>query len=232
LYGTVIADGIKNILTNRGGILDYINCQPGKEVYRDTIIAKITPNEDDMTYQNSTIQLATLQEQLNNLTTIFSLTDDTLALQKNIIQGQYDNNVQLLANLATSQDYSASSMDAQQQLLEQQYSSIQNAKTIDLDKMKTSISNAYKQYMIMIKDALKKVNDIFSSSSLSVSDKNTQLKQQVLTQYSILANKLSDTMTADQFSQYLLNMSEFMSLAASSITATTPSIALPQSSSL
>jgi hypothetical protein len=66
--------------------LDYINCQPGKEVYRDTIIAKITPNEADLSYQNSAIQLSTLQEQLKNMTTIFSLTDDTLVLQKNIIQ--------------------------------------------------------------------------------------------------------------------------------------------------
>ena len=78
LYGTVIADTIKTITTNRGGILDYVNCQPGKQVYKDTVIAKITPNADDLTYQNSNIQLSTLQEQLNNLTTIFSLTENTL----------------------------------------------------------------------------------------------------------------------------------------------------------
>ncbi len=232
LYGTVISDGIKNILTNRGGILDYVNCQPGKEVYRDTIIAKITPNADDLTYQNSAIQLSTLEEQLNNMTTIFSLTDDTLALQKNILQGQYDTNIQLLDNLDRSQNYSASNMDAQQELLDQQYSSLKKAKTIDLDKMKTSISNAYKQYMVMIKDALKKVNDIFSNSALSVSDKDPQLKQDVISEYSRLYNKLSDTMTTDEFSQYLSDISEFMSLAASSITASTPSTSLPQASSV
>jgi len=212
--------------------LDYIDCQPGKEVYRDTIIAKITPNEDDVTYQNSAIQLSTLQEQLNNLTTVFALTDDTLVLQKTILQDQYNNNVTLLSNLDKSQDYSASSITYQEQLLDQQYDSLKISKTIDLDKMKTSISNTYKQYMVMIKDALKKVNDVFSSSAFSVSDKNAQLKQQVISEYSRLANKLSDTMTTDQFSQYLLDMSDFMSLAASSIIATTPSTALPQASSL
>lgn len=231
LYGTVVSDWIKNILTNRGGILDYINCQPGKEVYRDTIIAKITPNDADLSYQNSAIQLSTLQEQLKNMTTIFSLTDDTLALQKNIIQWQYDNTIQLLDNLDKSQEYSSSNMDAQQELLSQQYTSIKNAKTIDVNKMKTSVSNAYKQYMIMVKDALKKVNDIFSNSALPVSDKDPQLKQEVLSEYSSLSRQLSDTMTTDEFSQYLLDVSEFMSLAASSVLASTPSTLFPQASS-
>ncbi|MFA6256369.1 MAG: efflux RND transporter periplasmic adaptor subunit [Candidatus Absconditabacterales bacterium] len=231
LYGTVIADSIKTILTNRGGILEYINCQPGKQVYKNTIIAKIQANPDDVTYQNSSIQLSTLQEQLNNLTTIFSMTEDTLALQKTILNDQYTNNITLLNNLDKSQAYSASSIQYQEQLLDQQYDSLKTAKTIDLDKMKTSISTAYKQYIIMVKDALKKVNDVFASSTLSVSDKNLQLKQQVIAEYSRLSNKLFDTMTADQFSQYLSDMSDFMTLAASSINASTPSSSLPQASS-
>ena len=123
-------------------------------------------------------------------------------------------------------------MKYQEQLLDQQYDSLKTAKTIDLDKMKTSILNAYKQYLVMIKDALKKVNDVFTASAFSVSDKNTQLKQEVLSEYSRLHNELSDTMTADQFSQYLSDMSDFMALAASSVNASTPSTSLPQASSL
>ena len=211
--------------------MDYVNCQPGKQVYKDTVIAKITPNADDLTYQNSNIQLSTLQEQLNNLTTIFSLTENTLSLQKDILQGQIDNNTTLFENLEKSQDYSTSNMDYQQQLLQQQYSYLQDAKSTDLNKMKTSVSTAYKQYMVTIKDALKKVNDIFNTSTYSVSDKNPQLKQQTISQYSDLYVKASSTMTSDQFSQYLSDMSDFMSLAASSINASTPSSALPQSSS-
>jgi ABC-type transporter Mla subunit MlaD len=93
--------------------------------------------------------------------------------------------------------------------------------------MKTSISTAYKQYMIMIKDALKKVNDVFSNSTYSLSD-----TQQVLDEYSDLKSKLSDTMTASEFSRYLSEVSDFMSLAASSISASSPSISLPQASSV
>ena len=196
-----------------------------------SIIAKIQANPDDVTYQNWTIQLSTLEEQLTNLTTVFSLTEDTFSLQKNILQDQYDNNTQLLSNLDATQEYSASSMDAQQELLQQQYSSLKTAKSIDLDKMQGSIVTAYRQYMIMIKDALKKVNDVFSNSALSVSDKNPQLKQQVLSDYASLYDQTSDTMNADQFSQYLSEVSDLMTLAASSITATTPSSSLPQASS-
>lgn len=230
LYGTVIADSIKTITTNRGGILEYINCQPGKQVYKNTIIAKIQANENDMTYQNSLIQLSALQNQLDNLTTIYALTQDTFGVQTTILRDQYENNAQLLQNFEKSQDYSDASIATQQELLQQQYTSLKTAKSIDLDKMQTSISTAYKQYLVMVKDALKKVNDVFNSS-LSVSDKDPQLKQDVLTEYSRLKKKISDTMTASQFSQYLSDVSELMTLAASSITATTPSSSLPQASS-
>jgi len=227
LYGTVISDSTKNVLTNRWGVLEYLNCQPGKQVYRDTIIAKIQANPDDMNYQNSTIQLSTLQEQLNTMTTIFSLTEDTLALQENILQDQYTNNKTLLSNLEKSEWYTDSSLEYQEDLLDQQYDSLKTAKTIDLNKMQTSISTAYKQYMIMIKDALKKVNDVFSNTSYVLTD-----KQQVLDEYSDLKSKVSDTMTASEFSRYLLDMSDLMSLAASSISASSPSSSLPQASSV
>ena len=103
LYGTVIADSIKTISANRGGVLDYLNCQPGMQVHMDTIIAKIQPNEGDPTYQNSQIQLNALNDQITTMTSIFSLTDDNFSLQKNILYKQYDANQQLLANLAKSQ---------------------------------------------------------------------------------------------------------------------------------
>lgn len=229
LYGTVIVDSIKNIVSNRGGILDYVNCQPGKAVSRNTIIAKITPNQDDLSYQNSAIQLSVLEEQLNNLTTIFSLTEDTLAVQQDILRDQYENTSTLLENLNTAAWYTQSSLDYQEELLEQQYDGLKTAKSADLDKMKTSISNTYKQYLIMIKDALKKVNDVFSSG-LSVSDKDPNLKQEIVSTYTRLNDKVSDTMSASEFSDYLSDMSDLMSLAVRGITATTPSASLPQSS--
>jgi len=123
-------------------------------------------------------------------------------------------------------------LEYQEELLEQQYDTLKAAKNVDLDKMKTSISNAYKQYLIMIKDALKKVNDVFTSSNFTVSDKDLNLRQEVLSEYSRLQNKVSDTMSSSQFSDYLDDLSAFMSLVASSVNATTPSTNLPQSSSM
>ncbi len=217
-------------MTNRGWILEYVNCQPGKQVYKNTIIAKIRPNQDDMTYQNSTIQLSALKEQLDNLTRIYGYTQHTFVLQKDILQNQYANNTLLLSNLQKTAWYTDASISYQQDLLDQQYDTLQTSKSTDLDKMKTSISNAYKQYLIMIKDALKKVNDAFTATAYTVWDKDPSSKQSVLSQYSVLNAKVSDTMSASQFSQYLLDLSDFMALAAKSITATTPSSVLPQSS--
>lgn len=210
--------------------MEYIDCQPGKAVSKNTIIAKIQANPDDVSYQNNEIQLAALHQQLNNLTTIYAFTEDTLALQRTILQDQYDNNIQLFENLEKSKSYTNTSLSYQADLLEQQYDTLTQSKSVDLSKMKTSITNAYKQYLIMIKDSLKKVNDIFSATSFSVSDKDVTMKQQVLSEYSRLKNKVSTTMSADDFSQYLSDMSDLMALAASSISATTPSSILPQSS--
>ena len=95
--------------------------------------------------------------------------------------------------------------------------------------MKTSIANANKQYLIMIKDALKKVNDVYASA-LPVSDKDPQLKQEIISTYTRLHNKVSDAMSASEFSDYLSDVSDLMSLAARGINATTPSAMLPQSS--
>ena len=131
-------------------------------------------------------------------------------------------------------------MDYQQQLLDQQYAYLKDAKNIDVNKMKVSIANAYKQYLVMIKDALKKVDDVFGIDNTTsnaafdqyVSDKDPNLRSQVEQQYHVLKDKLSTTMSSADFSQYLLDVANFMSLAASSINDSTASSALPQSSSL
>jgi hypothetical protein len=227
-----VADTIKTISSNKGGILSYIDCQPGKEVTRNTIIAKIQANTADANYKNGKIQLQSMEDQLTNVIKIYSLTQDTLALQKNILNDQYQNNLTMLDNLEQSESYTDSSLEYQEKLLNQQYITLKESKSIDLDKMQTSISNTYKQYIIMIKDSLKKVNDVFANDALTISDQDVSLKQEVLSEYARLNNKVSDSMSSHQFSQYLLDMSELMSLAARSVNATTATTTLPQSSSV
>ena len=149
VYGTVVADTIKTISANKGGILSYIDCQPGKEVTINTVIAKIQANTADINYKNGKIQLQSMEDQLTNVIKIYFLTQDTLALQKNILNDQYQNNLTMLDNLEQSESYTDSSLEYQEKLLNQQYTTLQESKNIDLDKMQTSISNAYKQYLIM-----------------------------------------------------------------------------------
>lgn len=232
IYGTVVADTIKTISSTKAGILKYIDCQPGNEVAKHTVIATIQSNTADANYQNTKIQLQAMQDQLNNMTKIYSLTQDTLSLQKDIVYAQYQNNLTLLDNLTQSESYTDSSLRYQENLLEQQYSTLKQSKSIDLDKMQTSISNTHKQYMIMVKDALKKVDDIFSTPMFSLSDKDPDLKHDVLSEHARLADDLAVPMDSHQFSQYLLDISQLMSLAARSVSATTPTTTLPQSSSV
>ena len=232
IYWTVVADTIKTISSNKGGVLSYIDCQPGKEVTKNTVIAKIQANTADSNYQNGKIQLQNMKDQLNNIKQIYALTQDALSLQKNIVYEQYQNNLTLLDNLQQSQSYTDSSLEYQEKLLDQQYTTIKESKFIDLDKMQTSIANAYKQYLILIKDALKKIDDVYSHDFFSLSDKDTDLKNHVITEHARLKNKVSNTMNSSQFSQYLLDMSELMLLAARGVQATTATTILPQSSSV
>ncbi len=102
LYGIVISDSVKNVSVSRAGILDYVDCQPGKRVYKDTVIAKIIPNADDTSYQNTQTQLDVLQQQHDNLASVYSLTEETLSSQKGILEAQYDNNIRLLDDIKIS----------------------------------------------------------------------------------------------------------------------------------
>lgn len=102
LYGIVISDSVKNVSVSRAGSLDYVDCQPGKRVYKDTVIAKIIPNADDTSYQNIQTQLDVLQQQHDNLASVYSLTEETLSSQKGILEAQYDNNIRLLDDIKIS----------------------------------------------------------------------------------------------------------------------------------
>ncbi len=229
LYGTVVVQDIKTIVSNKAGILEYFDCQPGKTVTPTTLIAKIVPHTQDPSYRTARLQYDTLQQQLRNLQSLYTLTDATLRLQKSILQEQYATNQQLLSLLSSSQDATQRSLWYQQDILNQQRITTQTSYDVDKEKMKTSIANAYKQNLIMIKDALRKVYDLYTWP-FTLSDKDPQLKQEILSRLTILQDKTTQTMSSEAFSQYLNDVVDFLWLVQRGVQATTPTSQLPQSS--
>lgn len=233
-YGLVIADNVKNIVTSVGWNLDSLNCQPGDHVTADTVIATIGA-ANDISTQNSQIQYLSLQQQIDNMQKIISLTENNFDVQKDILTKQKENNGYLMDNLQQTKDLNADDMNLSVQSLENQQNALEDTQSRDQDKMETSIQNMRDQLDNSISDALKKVNDIFNSSTYAplIGTNNTSLKSKTLDQYRNLRDRYEDIedISDDEFSTYLSHLSQLLKNAALTVTASTPSQTLPQTAS-
>lgn len=232
-YGLVIADNVKNIVTSVGGTLDELNCQPGAHVTADTVIANIGASNDVAT-QNSQIQYLSLQQQIQNMQNIISLTEDNFGVQAAILTKQKENNGYLMDNLQQSKDLNANDMKLSLKSLQNQQNALEDTQSRDQDKMEMSIQNMRDQLDNSISDALKKVNDIFNSSTYGplIGTNNLSLKSKTLEQYNNLRDRYQniEDISDDDFSTYLSHLSLMLKNAALTVTVSTLSQTLPQTS--
>ena len=224
---------MRNIVTSVGGTLDELNCQPGTHVNADSLIAKIGASNDVAT-QNSQIQYMSLQQQIQNMQNIITLTENNFGVQGDILTKQKENNAYLMDNLQQSKDLNANDMKLSVKSLKNQQDALENTQDRDQDKMDTSIQNMRDQLDNSISDALKKVNDIFSSSTYGplIGTNNVSLKSKTLDQYQNLRDRYQDIedISDDDFSTYLSHLSILLKNAALAVVASTPSQTLPQTS--
>ena len=127
VYGIVVWDNLKNVFSNIGWFVTELNCQPGKKVTADTVIASITPNENDPTIKNLYLQQSSLEEQLENLEATYEMTEQNFDIQQETLSAQIEN---------TQNTYNQDSADLQK--LE---NSIQNFK----DQQENTINDAFKK---------------------------------------------------------------------------------------
>jgi hypothetical protein len=222
---------VKNIVTSVGGTLDELNCQPGSHVTADSVIAKIGAS-DDVATQNSQIQYMSLLQQIQNMQNIIRLTEANFGVQADILQKQKENNAYLMENLQQSKDLNANDMKLSLKSLKNQQDALEDTQDRDQDKMNTSIQNMRDQLDNSISDALKKVNDIFSSSIYSslVGTNNVSLKNKVIEQYNNLHARYQniEDISDEDLSTYLSHLSILLKNAALAVVASTPSQTLPQ----
>lgn len=232
-YGLVIADNVKNIVTSVGGTLDELNCQPGMHVNAGSVIAKISASNDIST-QNSQIQYLSLQQQIQNMQNIIKLTEANFGVQEDILQKQKENNAYLMDNLQQSKDLNADDMKLSIKSLKNQQDALEDTQDRDQEKMETSIQNMRNQLDNSISDALKKVNDIFNNSTYGplIGTNNPSLKNKTLEQYNNLRDRYQniEDISDEDFSAYLSHLSLMLKNVALTVTASTPSQTLPQTS--
>lgn len=135
VYGIVVWDNLKNVFSNIGWFITELNCQPGAKVTADTIIASITPNDDDPTIKNLHLQEDMLQTQLENLEATYEMTEQNFEFQRQSLEAQTENN-----------------------------QNIYNQDSADLQKLENTIANFKSQQENIVSDALKKVRNLWGKA--------------------------------------------------------------------
>ena len=128
VYGVIVGDNLKNIVSTIGGFVTELNCQPGKKISANDIVAKITPNQNDPAIKNLYIQQASLRQQLKNIENTYTMTEQNFELQKRSLESQTTNN-----------------------------QNIYNQDNADITKLEHSIQNFKNQQENTINDAFKKI---------------------------------------------------------------------------
>jgi len=66
IYGNILNNNIKTLSSKINWKISYLECETWKKVNKNTLIAKITPDTNDLSYKNNIIQINSLKEQLQN----------------------------------------------------------------------------------------------------------------------------------------------------------------------
>lgn len=123
-----MGDNLRNIFSTIGGFVSQVDCQPGKRVSANDIIAEVLPNQNDPAIKNLYIQQLSLKQQIENIDRTYEMTEQNFEIQKESLQAQTENN----------QD-------------------IYNQDSADLTKLERSIENFKNQQINPINDSFKKI---------------------------------------------------------------------------
>ena len=97
VYGNILSNNVKNITSNIAGTVNLLQCEEWQAVNSNTVIARITPDKNSLSYQNNLVQLNSLKAQLSNLEQIKTTTINNfesqfrqLGLKESEIENQLD----------------------------------------------------------------------------------------------------------------------------------------------
>jgi hypothetical protein len=153
----------------------------------------ISPS-DDVSTQNSNIQLSYVKKQIDNLNDIISHTQNSLDIQTDLLKQQEEvsqRNYLLfrdnLENLEKQKDLNSDDMQVTQDNMDKQLDLLQQSQNIDLSKLNSNIDSFKQQLKTAITDSMRKLDDTFGITDTtsnatyesSLSAKNINLKSQV-----------------------------------------------------
>ncbi len=246
VYWVVVSDNLINVTNSVWWTISYENCQPWRKVFAWEMLFHISPS-DDVSTQNSNIQLSYVKKQIDNLNDIISHTQNSLDIQTDLLKQQEEvsqRNYLLfrdnLENLENQKDLSSDDMKVTQDNMDKQLDLLQQSQNIDLSKLNSNIDSFKQQLKTAITDSMRKLDDTFGITDTtsnatyesSLSAKNINLKSQVKSDFNWLNSKLDNmlSMTDDDLLQYINDLSKLFSLASQAVDASLASTSLPQTS--
>ena len=168
LKWVVVSDDTKNVSSPNSWTVTYLNCEAWKKVYPKTLIAKITPDYNNPSIANLSIQKSSLVSQRANIESLKTTTINNFDSQITDIKSQIEllkNNIKL-----TKKSWDLSKMDLEKQIetledsiisLEKNLELLKASKTDALKKIDISKKTTYTNIKNLTKDNLLKIDEVF-----------------------------------------------------------------------
>jgi len=220
LKWVIVSDDIKTVSSPMAWTVDYLNCNAGKTVYKNTLIAKVSPDFNNPNITNLSIQKSSLISQKTNLESLKTTTINNLDSQISDIKSQIillKNNVKL-----TQESWNLSKLDLEKQIegLEDNYKSLEkNLKLLNetkinsLEKIEISKKTTYSNILNLVKDNLLKIDETFwiTTENKRLNDKyedylwkkNTILLREIKTNFIKLNSEDIKKMSETELSLFL-----------------------------
>ncbi|MDD3145163.1 MAG: efflux RND transporter periplasmic adaptor subunit [Candidatus Gracilibacteria bacterium] len=241
--GIIISNDVKIVSSPIAGTIDYLDCDAGKEVNINTLIAKVSPDFNNPNIINLSIQKGSLINQKTNLESVKISTISSFDTQISSIDNQILNlkdQIKIIEKniLLTKQSSNLNKNDLENQIisLEKTLLSLENnlelllkSKDEALKKLSISIQTLLTNIKSTTADNLLKIDEVFGITyanqdlnnkyEIYLSAKNSSLKNKVENDFSKLNNlfKNINTLNNEEISSFLGDLIELNNLSRDAI---------------
>ena len=210
VYWNILSNNVKDISSNIAWKVTVLQCTEGQEVGYNTVIARISPDKNSLSYQNNVVQINSLKSQLSNLqqiriTTIANF--DSKYRQLGLQESEIENQISSVNNTIWND---SQWIKNQLKIIQESKVLLEKNKASSLNNIDDSIINLKKTAFNTIESGLKRVGEIYNISDAAndlyenyenyLGAKNTTLKNQHVNNIQKLINDFKNQ--TDNFSEY------------------------------
>lgn len=161
VYWNILSNNVKNISANIAWKVTVLQCTEGQEVWYNTVIARISPDKNSLSYQNNVVQINSLKSQLSNLQQIRNTTIanfDSKYRQLGLQESEIENQIDSVNNTIWD---NSQGIKNQLKIIEESMVLLQQNKKSSLNNIDDSIINLKKTSFNTIESGLKRIGEVY-----------------------------------------------------------------------